>query len=134
MYPDKAYCDYRIQTASLLDILSILDIKDLQETDPLKKATIHNEMVNVSLTLKEQLGETLYSKIHYSHEYNALWRANADLFDAINRIKEDKTIPACYLDSLNYARFEAKKILQETFFGELTEQKIGYEPKMDSKL
>lgn len=127
MESDKAYCDYRIQTAALLDILSILDIKDLRETDLIKKEKIHQEMVEVSLNLKKQLGDTLYSKIHYSHEYDKLWRANVALFEAINLVKTDPSISARYLDSLNYERYKAKKLLQETFFGELREQKTGYE-------
>lgn len=127
MHPDKAILNHKIEAASLLDIFSILDIKELNEKDRVKKDKLRSGLCKLSDSLRTQLGEDLFGKIQYSKEYDDLWRANKVLFQTISLIKSDETISAKYLYSLNYKRFLAKKALQEAFFGELIEQEVSYE-------
>jgi len=103
------------------DMLAILEIK---RTKGGKQA--ENNYNNLADTIKEHLGEALFSRILRSKDYTDLVMANSLVFSYVDLLnKDNNTLPAIDVHKANMARFKFKKYLQERFFNkELTEQKI----------
>ncbi len=108
--------------AYAFDYLSILEVKRNKNKTELNI----NNYQNCYDFIKKQLDTNMFNDIMISKEYNDLYSANLNTFNAVDLVKNDSILGST-VDSYNYARYLAKVALQERFFPEpLSEVKIGY--------
>jgi hypothetical protein len=110
-----------VDSSYALDYLSILEVKwALSPSDQNSKNY---------LTCLGQLRRQIknFEKILLSDEYGDLLDSNFCLFNKIDDLRDGKEMSAKVLDDLNLKRFEAKRKLQQKYFGgELTEVKTKF--------
>lgn len=119
----------KVQAAEAYDRLSILDVKInnifIGSFD--QRKALSQQKKDLQTQINTCIGYDLASKIYNSDEYKALYKANLDVFNAVDISKKD-LILASEVDKLNYERFVQKNKLQEKFFSEsFKEIKVGYE-------
>jgi hypothetical protein len=101
----------RLDAGYVFDYFSILDVK---KEHGLNVSGHLNETFHL---LAGQLGFERLGKILKSAEYKELFKANDEVFNAVDLARRNK-IEANEVDKLNTKRFEAKKNLQLKFFGD----------------
>jgi hypothetical protein len=111
---------------AIFDILSIYNVK-INKCEGLKKEANIRNFNELAIEIKNQIGNLLFNEIIDSVEYIDLYNANLDTFVKIAEVQNTIGL-AKDVDSLNYARFLKKNMLQQKFFNtEVTEIKVGYE-------
>lgn len=115
-----------VDEAAAFDMLSILGVKTERATSRAPAITA----ANLADEIADQLGRETYVRVIESPQFDALYETNSRLFDLIDAIKVrgEQLGDATAIDQLNYARYQGKRVVQDTFFAAspLTEVKIGY--------
>ncbi len=134
----------QVDEAYAFDMLSILHVKRVRAPSDAGHASHERLWEDIRL----EVGDETFSRVVRSDEYEALFRINAALFDALEMLKRtDKHFEqatdgewppkvtigewpgaASEVDQMVYKRYLCKRALQQAFFPEraLTERKIGY--------
>lgn len=119
-----------LDEAYVFDMLSIITIKLKYNKD---NKQISDSMDRMMWEIGSQIGIQCFNAVVESKEFKSLIKANKEIFDRINAIKQrgEKLGDATFVDMRNYDRFLAKKALQKKFFPgkDFTEQKFGYDQK-----
>tara|TARA_R110000737_G_C14351951_1_gene445289 strand:- start:223 stop:582 length:360 start_codon:yes stop_codon:yes gene_type:complete len=102
------------------DFLSILEVKYEESKNDVIKEKLNFCFKDLSQKISQ------FDTIYNSLEYKAVKDANRVIFDAVEHAKEN-LVNAKYVDECNYKRYIVKKILQEKYFGNMSETKLGYE-------
>lgn len=114
-----------VDEAYAYDMFAIATIKLSKNDNSLNRANY----ASLACDIYSGIGEK-HHLIISSSEYEELYRINRNIFEYIDKMKTNPSIEdGVWVDKQNYARFLAKKALQEKFFPsqKLSEQKIGYE-------
>lgn len=114
-----------LDSAEVFDRLSILEVKKTYSQDPLVKQSLNEQCLDLMNLINLELGYDNARRVYLSQEYANLYNVNRAIFEAIDKLKKEDIAPKV-VDNLNYNRYTAKKELQEKFFGQLDEIKIGY--------
>jgi len=116
---DEAFC---------FDLLSISEVK----YNKTKNINAFNNFLQIKFEISNQINENVLSSIIESTEYKELLNCNEKIFDLVDEIKVNSSLPASIVDNLNYKRFQLKKSLQDRFFpkNEYSEKKFGYDEKI----
>lgn len=117
----------KVDPGYMFDYLSILNVKLVKKPSEKSSRNYDETVLNVC----DQIGFEKYMEIRYSDEYFNLFNINSKLFDLVDEVKRNPHMWACIVDNEVWARFLAKKALQEKFFPEIEqkEQKFDYEQK-----
>lgn len=121
----KTKIKVELDCAEVFDRLSILEAKKSFCSDYETKKFLSESAMDLMNLLNQELTYNFALMVYLSEEYKRLAFVNRALFKAIDDLKKNE-IDAKSVDSLNYDRYKFKKDLQEKYFGELTEVKIGY--------
>lgn len=108
------------------DMLAIASIKSAR--NPTNIAALRHVALLIG-ELQSQLGDEKHFSIIGSKEYRDLYAVNDEMYVRIDELKIRGEQPgdAKYIDDRVYLRWQAKKNLQEKWFGEsVEEQKFGY--------
>ena len=112
-----------VDEAYAFDYLSILFVK----YNCTNNGKVFDQYVQCEKHLISQIGTNKFFEILQSNEYEDLVDANKETFDFVDLAKTD-SCKASDVDRANFKRCEARKKLQEKFFGNTTtEVKFGYE-------
>lgn len=114
-----------LDSAEVFDRLSILEIKKTHCSAPLTRQDLNEQCLELMNLINIELGYDNARRVYLSQEYVNLYNVNRDLFESIDKLKKQDIAPKT-IDDLNYQRYKTKKALQEKFFGQLEEIKIGY--------
>ncbi len=102
--------DLQVDEAYAFDYLSILQLKHEYHGN--------KEFINCYQQIVKQVGVELMHKIVASQEYGRVIAANRKVFEIIEEMRQTNyTIDARMVDRMNTERYNAKKQLQKTFFG-----------------
>ena len=117
-----------IDKVEIFDRYSILDVKYNNSATASIKLEIRAKMNDLEKRLAKSLGLKLFQRIIASPQYNDLYMANLDIYDAVN-LARDNQITGKALNALNDIRTEKKRNLDSLFFGgnEMSEIKIDKE-------
>ncbi len=107
---------HKIEAAQAFDELSILEIKKSQSNHQEQKKLLERQIFVLKKEIEHSIGLDLTEKIYNSDLYSNLLNANLDIFKSVDKFKA--TEPA----QLNMKRMDAKRTLQEKFFGEVLEE------------
>lgn len=121
----KPKINFELDTAEVYDRLSILEVKKAHCKDVAISQSLAEQCLDIMNLLNIELGYDNARQVYLSSEYKKLYLANYEIFELIDKLKSEDISPKD-VDSKNYLRYSAKKALQEKFFGELEEIKLGY--------
>ena len=99
------------------DMLSILEVKNARIKDGQKNLSVRNSLTKLGQEIICSVGYTKFLQIRDSDEYRALLNANYETFDLVEAARNGPEGLAKDADAANLKRFEAKKEIQEKFFG-----------------
>ena len=114
------------------DFLSIIHVKMHSCEDDKKRIALSKQfdmtINHLSLQLNSSNDKKKMREMMSSDEYLELYDRNKEVFDLVDRAKEDE-VSASNVDEANYFRYLAKVKFQAKFFGDetLQEIKIGYD-------
>ncbi len=110
------------------DLLAILQVKRTCCADYEMKERLRKQILMLQQEINEGIGYDLGLMIYNSEFYQALYKANYEVFNLIDESHiRNPGITLKSADETNYRRFIAKQKLQQHFFKkDLNEIKIGY--------
>ncbi len=116
-----------VDESDAFDRISILEVKK----DKAESRNVINKLTKDITNLEQEINEAIsFDKaiqIYKSVEYCNLKNINKEIYELIDIMNSSSSyVDAKTINNLNYQRFLAKKALQEKFFGELNEIKVGY--------
>lgn len=107
---------HKIEIAQAFDELSILEIKKSKLINQKQKKLLEKQINVLKDEILLAVGSVLMEKIYHSDFYKNLFNTNLDIFISVDKFKTSE--PA----QLNMKRIDAKRKLQEYFFGKVLEE------------
>lgn len=125
-----------VEESEVFDRLTILEIKmdHLKIRQQFGDKNIDEKIITNLVIQRDKLADII-DKLTYRYfrepELHNLVKElksiNWRIFDLLNKIKIDTSIPAIEVDNLNYQRYLAKKAIQEYLGDNISEIKLGYD-------
>lgn len=107
--------------AFVLDVLSILIVKEARVSNQAKKLLLLNEIDRVQKEIISQYGKDKFTKLMNSKEFDELTYANEIVFELVEQAEKDKGL-ANEIAEANLERWERKNKIQKKFFKKNTKE------------
>ncbi len=111
-----AHVLHKIEIAQAFDELSILEIKKSKLKNKKLKKFLGQQIIILKKEIDQSIGPDLTEKICCSDAYINLFNANLNIFQSVDKFKNFEPV------QLNMKRIDAKRDLQESFFGKSLEE------------